>query len=89
MFLEGCPIIVRYCTQKNLCMSVTEAKLSRGVTCAQDMLYVKQVLQSLELKMKLPVLLQMDNRGAVDLANNWSLGGEQGTLMLSNIFYGN
>jgi hypothetical protein len=27
------------------------------------------------LKVKLPMLLEMDNKGAVDLANNWSVGG--------------
>ena len=25
--------------------------------------------------MKLPMILEMDNKGAVDLANNWSIGG--------------
>jgi hypothetical protein len=25
--------------------------------------------------MKLPMLLEMDNKGTVDLANNWSIGG--------------
>ena len=25
--------------------------------------------------MKLPLILKMDNKGAVDLANNWSIGG--------------
>jgi len=27
------------------------------------------------LKVKLPIILEMDNRGAVDLANNWSIVG--------------
>jgi hypothetical protein len=27
------------------------------------------------LKAKLPMILKMDNKGAVDLANNWSIGG--------------
>ena len=26
--------------------------------------------------MELPILLENDNKGAVDLANNWSLGGQ-------------
>ncbi len=25
--------------------------------------------------MKLPVILEMDNKGAVDIANNWSIRG--------------
>ncbi len=27
------------------------------------------------LKVKLPMIHEMDNKGAVDLANNWSIGG--------------
>ena len=46
-----------------------------GVQCAQDMLYIMRVLESIELKIKNPMILQMDNKGAVDLANNWSIGG--------------
>jgi hypothetical protein len=29
----------------------------------------------LGLKVKIPMILEMDNKGAVDLANNWSIGG--------------
>jgi hypothetical protein len=36
---------------------------------------VRHILESMELKMKLPMILEMDNKGAVDLANNWSIGG--------------
>ena len=39
------------------------------------MLYCKNVLESMGLKVKLPMLLEMDNKGVVDLANNWSVGG--------------
>jgi hypothetical protein len=31
--------------------------------------------ESMGLKVKLPMTLEMDNKGAVDLANNWSIGG--------------
>ncbi len=30
----------------------------------------------MRLKVKLPLLLEMDNKGAVDLANNWCVGGQ-------------
>jgi hypothetical protein len=38
------------------------------------MLYVWNVLESMGFKVKLPMTLEMDNKGAVDLANNWSIG---------------
>jgi hypothetical protein len=47
-----------------------------GVLCAQDMLYTKNVLDSMGLKIKLPMILELDNKGAINLANNWSVGGQ-------------
>ena len=64
-FLEGFPVMYRSGTHKYVCQLGTD-------NCVQEMSYVMGVLQSLELKLKLPVLLDMDNNGAVDLANNWS-----------------
>ena len=56
-------------------LSVTEAESATGVMIAQDMLYVYRLLLLLGLKVETPMLLEMDNKGAVDLANNWSVGG--------------
>ena len=49
---------------------MTEAEGAAGVMVAQDMLYVYRLLQSLGLEVELPMILEMDNKGAVDLANN-------------------
>jgi hypothetical protein len=59
---------------------VTEAEGAAGVTGAQDMLFVYNILKSLGLKIQLPMVLEMDNKGAVDLANtnSWSVGGRTG-----------
>ena len=62
-------------TLKSVTLSVCEAEQTAGVLCAQDMMYVWNVLESMGLKVKLPMALEMDNKGAVDLANNWSIGG--------------
>ena len=72
--LNGAPVSWRSSTQRHVTLSVTEAELSAGVTCAQDMLYVMNLLKSIGLKVKLPMVLEMDNRGALDLAHNWSVG---------------
>lgn len=74
-FLNNCPIIVRSSTQKTVSLSVTEAEQNAGVTTAQDMMFVFRLLEGLGLKVKLPMILEMDNKGAVYLANNWSVGG--------------
>ena len=39
------------------------------------MLCTYQILESLGLKVKLPMILCIDNKGAVELANNWTVGG--------------
>jgi hypothetical protein len=42
---------------------------------AQDMLYTKRIIESLGLQVQLPMILEVDNKGAVDLVNNYSVGG--------------
>eukprot|EP00957_Ditylum_brightwellii_P199398 15198691-Ditylum_brightwellii.AAC.1 len=62
--------------QKIVPLSVTEAETVTGVQCTQDMLYAKRLLGSMGLLVELPVILEIDNSGAVNLANNWSAGGK-------------
>ena len=46
-----------------------------ATSCAQEILYVIRIMESIRLKVKLPMKLLVDNKGAVDLANNWSISG--------------
>ena len=48
--------------------------MNSGVYCAQDMMYALRVLELLDLQVKPPMLLDIDNRGTMDLVNNWSVG---------------
>jgi hypothetical protein len=43
--------------------------------CVQDMLYAKDLLESVGLKVKLPMVLEINNKGAVDLINSLNVGG--------------
>ena len=61
--------------QSCVTLSVTEAELVAAVDAAQDMLFAMRVLESMGLQVKKPMILQIDNKGAVDLANNWSSAG--------------
>eukprot|EP00957_Ditylum_brightwellii_P010347 782432-Ditylum_brightwellii.AAC.1 len=61
--------------QKVVALSVTEAETIAGVQCVQDMLYCKCILEGMGLQVEQPMVLHIDNSGAVDLANNWSAGG--------------
>jgi hypothetical protein len=42
---------------------------------------MKNVLESLRLKVKLPMVLEMDHQEAVYLANNWSIEGRTKCLI--------
>jgi len=68
---------------------VTEAEIADGVMVAQDMLYVHCLMESLELEVELPMVLKIDDFGAVDIANSWSVGGRIVTLMCTTIFCAN
>jgi hypothetical protein len=65
----------RSSTQQNTTLSVTEAEMVAGTECAQDMLYIRKVLQSLGLRVKQPMILEIDNKGFVDFTQSWSTGG--------------
>eukprot|EP00957_Ditylum_brightwellii_P052554 3984954-Ditylum_brightwellii.AAC.1 len=74
-FLEDTLVTVKSVMQKLVLLSVTEAETVARVQCAQDMLYVKRLLESMGLLVELSMILEIDNSGAVDLANNWGTGG--------------
>jgi hypothetical protein len=75
VFLEGAPVVMKCNGQKSVTLSTAESELASGTSCAQEMLYVMRVMESLGLKVKKPMILEMDSKAAVDLANNWSVGG--------------
>ena len=56
-------------------LSTTEAELYSAVLTAQDMMFVYHIMINMGLQILLPMILYSDNKGAVDLANNWSVGG--------------
>ena len=51
-------------TQKSVTLSVTEAEQAAAVGCAQDMLFVMRLLESIGLKVKKPMVLKLANKGA-------------------------
>jgi hypothetical protein len=67
-------------------LSVTEAEFAAGVMVVQNMMYMYQLLALLELKVELSMLLEMDNSGAVDIANRWSVSGRTHHMDVRNYF---
>lgn len=75
VFLNWAVVRAKSRQQNCVTLSVTEAELIAATECVQDMVRVKNVLESIGLRAKLPMRLYVDNRGVVDLINNHSVGG--------------
>ncbi len=73
-------------TERTVSLSTTKAETYAGVPSVQDMMYMKKLLESLGLRVKLPMVLEMDNQGAVHLANNWSVGGRTKYIDVQSVF---
>ena len=52
------------CDAESCALSITEAETIAAVTCAQDMLYAREIALSLGLKAKLTIMLDVDNSGS-------------------------
>ena len=68
--LNGAPYVRKSKMQKFVTLSVTEAECVAATSCVQDMIYGRNFLESLGLKVKKPMTLWIDNKGAVDIFNN-------------------
>ena len=86
MFVNGSSVAFRSSTQKKVTLSVTETEGGAGVLCAQGMLYVFHLIESLGQKVELHMVLEIDNKGAVQFANNWSVGGRTRHVDVRNHF---
>jgi hypothetical protein len=75
VFLQHAPISEKSKIQQTTALSVTEAELNSGIECVQDMLYAMRIMESIGLRVNKPMSLTIDNKGAVDYANNWTTGG--------------
>jgi hypothetical protein len=72
--VNGVPVITKSIMQETMKLSVTEAELESAVTNVQGMLFMRQIIESMGLKVKLPMILCVDNQGVRELVNNWSVG---------------
>ncbi len=63
------------CIEEKVALLSSKAELNAAVLCVQDMMYQSNMLESIGLKVELPMILEMDNKGAVNLVNSFSVGG--------------
>jgi hypothetical protein len=75
VYVEDALTMHRSAMQKTVALSSCKTELNTAVLCVQDMLYQKNTLELIGLKVEYPMVLEMDNRGAIDLINSFSVGG--------------
>jgi hypothetical protein len=85
-FLHGAPISMKRKMMSIVALSVTEAELFAATCCAQDMLFEMRILESMGLKVKKPMILKIENNGAKDLCDNWSVGGRTRHIEVKQLF---
>jgi hypothetical protein len=75
VYLNEAPVIMTSKMQRIVAMSVTEAETIEACEAGQDMLSVYRLLKDMGLSVELPMILEIDNQGAIDIVNNWSSSG--------------
>jgi hypothetical protein len=61
-FLEGAAVANKCAGQRFVTNSSAESELGAATACAQDMLFVMRVLESMGLQVNLPMILEVDNK---------------------------
>jgi Reverse transcriptase (RNA-dependent DNA polymerase) len=70
MFLCGVPIIWKSKLQKTVSLSSTEAEYYALSEAAKEVKFIIQVLLSVNIQVKLPVIVHVDNVGAIFMSEN-------------------
>ena len=74
-YLNGALIRIFCKMMPIIALSTTKSELFSAVSNVMDMMFAYHIMISLGFNVKLPMILWVDNTGAVGLANSWSIGG--------------
>ena len=72
IFLQDAPIMWKSQAQKTVSLSSTEAEYYATSEAAKEIKFIVQVLESLNMKVKKPIIVFIDNVGAIFVAENQS-----------------
>jgi hypothetical protein len=73
IYFCGAPIAWKSKSGKSVTLSSTEAEYFALSEVTKEVMFVKQVLESMGIEIKLPILIKVDNVGAIYLSNNFVL----------------
>jgi hypothetical protein len=74
IYFCGAPIAWKSKASKSVTLSSTEAEYVALSEITKEIMFVKQVLETMNITIKLPITVRVDNVGAIYLSNNFSLG---------------
>jgi hypothetical protein len=74
MFLCGVPLVWRSKQQKSVALSSSEAEFVAASEAVKEIIFVLQVLESMNIQVKTPVVVRVDNMGAIFMTENSSSG---------------
>ena len=70
IYIEDCLISWKSRKQKSVTLSSSEAEYVAISEVCAELIFLKQVVEFLEVKLSLPIIVRVDNVGAICLANN-------------------
>jgi hypothetical protein len=70
IYIQGCLISWKSRSQKSVTLSSTEAEYVAISEMCAEVMFLKQVLEFLKIKVTLPIIVRVDNVGAIYLAQN-------------------
>ena len=72
IFLMGCPIFWKSRQQNVVGLSSSEAELYACIDAVKEVKFIIQILMSMNIQVKLPVIVRVDNTGAIFMSENLS-----------------
>ena len=72
IYLRGVPVSWKSRGQKSVTLSSTEAEFVALSEAAKEIKFIVQVLESMKLQVEFPIIVRVDNVGAIGLSKNLS-----------------
>ncbi len=70
LYVRGVPICWRSKAQRSVTLSSSEAEWIALSKSVKEIIFVMKLLESMEIKVKIPVIVRVDNIGAIFMSKN-------------------
>ena len=73
IYICGAPIAWKLKAGKSVTLSSTEAEYVAMSEIAKEIIFTKQLLETMGIKIELPIIIGVDNVGAIYIGNNYTM----------------